>query len=231
MTTRASVFAAISAGLSLIACGPTVSIGGMGTGTGSADDGMGTTAATNDSLGATSASTEQGADSSSGSPVPPLMVCEPDAIQCDGSAYGTWRLSSADAQVAAYFYLWPGDSPETPEFVSRWFIDDPEVDHCTRNGNYMPSGDIAGTFVFQTDGSGGTNLEQCGGPPDEHSLKMELVRRPDCDGEVFELAFTDSNGDSLYAIEGRAVHCGCETDYDPYSGLGERIPSEGCLSP
>ncbi len=224
MRRRSLLFVAAVTGLLPAGCGPSVGLDGVGT------EGPGDPA----SSGTAAVVTTDGADdSSSDSPsvdLPPL-VCEPDAILCDGSEYGTWRLSSADAQVAAYLYLWPADSPGQGQFVSRWFIDDPDVDHCNRNGRYLASGDLEGTFVFQSDGLGGTVSEQCGGAPDAHSLHMELSRLPDCSGEVLELTVTDSNGDSLYAVEGHAVHCGCQTDYDPYSGNGELLPTDNCLGP
>jgi|GEM_PF-2096881 len=53
-----------------------------------------------------------------------------------------------------------------------------------------------------------------------------MSRRANCSGEVFALTATDSNGASLYAFEGEAIHCGCSIDYDPYSGFGGDIPSE-----
>lgn len=198
----------LGVGLLGAACGPVLATDGGGTGNGSA-----------------SGTSQQDSESSG------EVLCEPDAILCDGSEYGTWRLSSADAQVSAYLYLWPSDAKENGEFVSRWFIDDAQQEYCTRNGRYLPSGDLESTLVLQTVGQGGTNIELCGGDPSSHELRLELSRLPTCSGEVLELTVTDSQGASLYAIEGNAVHCGCETDYDPYSGLGEPLPTENCLAP
>jgi len=81
------------------------------------------------------------------------------------------------------------------------------------------------------DGMGGTSTEQCGGAPHEHELRIELGRRADCAGEVFSLEATDSNGASLYAFEGEAVHCDCTIAYDPYSGQGQDLPIENCIAP
>lgn len=210
-------FAAIS-GLCVPACGPTISIDEARTGTGGGE-GM--------------AMTAEDADSSDDGPSPdvPKPVCEPDAIRCNGSELGTWRLASNDAQVAAYLYVWPSDSPEEREFVSRWFVDDEEVEYCNRNGGYEPSGDLEGTYVLESDNLGGTFREQCGGDPGDHSLRLEFTRLSECDGEVLALTVTDSNGESLYSIEGYAVHCGCEATHDPFSGNGEPLPTDNCLSP
>lgn len=208
---------AAATALLLVACGPSISLDGEGTGTGTGGD---------------QESSPDGADASSGlSPDLPAVACEPDAIVCDGSEYGTWRLTSADTTVVAYLYLWPSDSPGQREFVSRWFIEDDEVEHCTRNGRYLASGDLDSTFVFQTESQGGTNIEQCGGAPDAHSFQLELMRVPQCEGELLVLTAMDSNGAAPYTFEGHAVHCGCQTDYDPYSGNGEPLPTEGCLCP
>ncbi|MEM7156288.1 MAG: hypothetical protein AAF799_25770 [Myxococcota bacterium] len=222
MPRRLPELCAALAGSIAAACGPSISLDEDGTGTGGR---QGSTS--------TPPVTAEGADTSdggSGTDLPP-QLCEPDATVCDGSEYGTWRLSSVDTQVVAHLYLWPSDLPGQREFVSRWFIEDEEIDYCSRNGRYLGLGDLDDTFVLQTDGMGGTNLEQCGGSPGAHNLNLEFSRLPDCEGEVLVLTATDSNGASLYTFEGHAVHCGCETDYDPYSGSGEQIPTDGCLSP
>ena len=169
------------------------------------------------------------ADASSTTAAP--EVCQPDALTCEGSEYGTWRLSSPDDSVVAYLYLWP-DGPSSPRsFVSRWFIDDVEQEYCIRNGTYALDGDLNDTLVFETVGLGGTFLDICGGEPGEHTIQLAMSRRANCSGEVFALTATDSNGASLYAFEGEAIHCGCSIAYDPYSGLGGDIPSENCIAP
>ncbi len=216
MRPRASIFGLLGAGFSAIACGPTVPVDAMGSG---------------DGTGGMQDTSSPGASNESTSEDGPPIVCEPDATLCDGSEYGTWRLSSAEADVAAYLYLWPSAADGTTQLVSRWFVDDEAQEHCTRNGRYVSSGDLASMLTLKSDGLGGTNIELCGGDPSEHELTLELTRVPNCSGEVLALTVIDTNGASLYSIEGTAVHCGCETGYDPYSGLGEPLPTTSCLSP
>ncbi len=203
-------------------CGPVVPADPTGSGGGGGTDGS-------SSPGATSISTGDSPSSSSTGSL--AMVCEPDAIGCEGSEYGVWRLSSADTPVVAYLYLWPEDDDDPYSFVSRWYVDDTELEFCIRNGTYVPSGDLAGTFIFQTDGLGGTNVELCGGTPGEHEIRLELTRLPNCVGDVFALKATDSKGASIYAFEGEAVHCDCTTAYDPYTGLGQPLPTDDCVAP
>jgi hypothetical protein len=126
--------------------------------------------------------------------------------------------------------LWPDGDDRPYSFTSRWYVDDREQEYCTRNGTYIAAGDLEGEFVFRTDGLGGTVTDLCGGDPHEHELRLEFTRRPECEGEVYTLEASDSNGASLYAFEGEAVHCGCDFDYDPYSGLGEPLPIETCVT-
>lgn len=155
-------------------------------------------------------------------------LCEPDAISCDDSEYGVWRLSTPETPVVALLYMWPdGDRPRS--FVSRWFVEDREQEYCNRNGTYALEGDWGGTLVFETESLGGTSTAACGGDPNVHAFEIELERRNDCLGDVFTLTAADSTGSPLYTFSGHAVHCDCTTAYDPYSGQGESIPTQNCV--
>ena len=202
------------------ACGPTVPFGSA--------EGR----ATGD-IASTESTTSTGGDpsASSSSTGNTELVCEPDAVGCDGSEYGIWRLSSPTTPVVGYLYLWPDGNNRPYSFTGRWYVDDPEQEYCIRNGTYVGTGDLESNFVFQTDGQGGTATVQCGGDPDAQALRLALTRRPECEGEVFTLEASASNGASLYTFEGEAVHCGCDFDHDPYAGMGEPIPFHTCVQP